>query len=73
METIPSSSVGMKINAWYNEIQKLNVIEAERLKAEIEQDLDRMEEDQDTLLYYQMMDLRPQAAKAAPAQSIRKK
>lgn len=51
METIPSSSVGMKINVWYNEIQKLNVIEAERLKAEIEQDLDRMEEDQDTLLY----------------------
>lgn len=60
METIPSSSVGMKINAWYNEIQKLNVIEAEQLKAEIEQDLDRMEEDQDTLLYYQMMDLRHQ-------------
>jgi len=60
LETIPSSSVGMKINVWYNEIQKLNVIEAERLKAEIEQDLDRMEEDQDTLLYYQMMDLRHQ-------------
>ncbi|NPC92748.1 RapH N-terminal domain-containing protein [Bacillus sp. WMMC1349] len=60
METIPSSVVGMKINEWYNEIQKLDVIEAERLKEEVQQEIENMEEDQDALLYFQLMDLRHQ-------------
>lgn len=58
METIPSSEVGIKINRWYNEIQKLNVIEAERLKAEVHLAIERMEEDQDLLSYYQLMNFR---------------
>ncbi|MDA1475151.1 Rap family tetratricopeptide repeat protein [Bacillus changyiensis] len=60
MKVIPSSVVGMKINAWYNEIQKLDVIEAERLKEEVRQEIEYMEEDQDTLLYYQLMGFRHQ-------------
>ncbi|MDN5390115.1 aspartate phosphatase [Bacillus sp. LB7] len=58
METIPSSEVGNKINRWYNEIQKLNVIEAERLKAEVRLDIEKMEEDQDLLSYFQLMNFR---------------
>lgn len=58
METIPSSEVGIKINRWYNEIQKLNVIEAEQLKAEVHLAIERMEEDQDLLSYYQLMNFR---------------
>ncbi|MDI5790983.1 hypothetical protein PO124_29035 [Bacillus licheniformis] len=36
---------------------KLNVIEAERLKAEVHLAIERMEEDQDLLSYYQLMNL----------------
>ncbi|NPC93154.1 aspartate phosphatase [Bacillus sp. WMMC1349] len=60
MKFVPSPVVGMKINEWYNEIQKLNVVEAERLKEEVRQEIENMEEDQDALLYFQLMELRHQ-------------
>lgn len=39
-------------------IQKFNVTDAEMLKAEIERDIGVMEEDQDLLIYYQLMAFR---------------
>lgn len=43
--TISSPHVGMKINEWNRHIQKFNVTDAEMLKAEIERDIDIMEEE----------------------------
>ncbi len=48
----------MKITEWYQHIQKFNVTDAEMLKAEVERDIELMEEDQDLLIYYQLMAFR---------------
>ncbi len=58
--TISSPHVGMKINEWNRHIQKFNVTDAEMLKADIERDIDVMEEDQDLLIYYQLIAFRHQ-------------
>ncbi len=55
---ISSAEVGMKITEWYQHIQKFNVTDAEMLKAEVERDIELMEEDQDLLIYYQLMAFR---------------
>ncbi|CAF1786460.1 MULTISPECIES: Rap family tetratricopeptide repeat protein [Bacillus subtilis group] len=52
---IPSSSVGMKINEWYKHIKKFDILEAKRLKAEVESEI---EENQDLLLYYSLVEYR---------------
>ncbi|MFK3673618.1 tetratricopeptide repeat protein [Bacillus velezensis] len=57
-QTIPSSFVGLKINEWYTHIRQFHVLEAERVKREVEREIEDMEEDQDLLLYYSLMEFR---------------
>lgn len=57
-QTIPSSYVGLKINEWYTHIRQFHVGEAERVKLEVEREIEDMEEDQDLLLYYSLMEFR---------------
>ncbi|WP_339226959.1 Rap family tetratricopeptide repeat protein [Bacillus sp. FSL K6-0972] len=57
-EKISSAAVGVKINEWYRYIRIFSVPDAEILKAEIERDIQEMEEDQDLLLYYSLMEFR---------------
>ncbi|MEC4585961.1 tetratricopeptide repeat protein [Bacillus safensis] len=58
MEKVLSSHVGMKINEWYYHIQRFNVPDAEAYKEEIKSLLDDMEENQDLLLYFSLMEFR---------------
>ncbi|MEK4789394.1 MULTISPECIES: response regulator aspartate phosphatase [unclassified Bacillus (in: firmicutes)] len=58
MEKVLSSHVGVKINEWYYHIQRFNVADAEAYKEEIKASLDRMEENQDLLLYFSLMEFR---------------
>lgn len=57
-QTIPSSYVGLKINEWYTHIRQFHVAEAERVKLGVEREIEDMEEDQDLLLYYSLMEFR---------------
>ncbi|MES1037615.1 Rap family tetratricopeptide repeat protein [Bacillus pumilus] len=58
MEKVLSSHVGLKINEWYYHIQRFNVPDAEAYKKEIKSMLDHMEENQDLLLYFSLMEFR---------------
>lgn len=55
-----AESVAAKLNEWYSYIRKNKVEEAEFLKNEISSILDEMEENQDVLLYYSLLDFRHQ-------------
>ncbi|MGN8048012.1 hypothetical protein, partial [Bacillus sp. 22190] len=58
METISAAVIGQKINEWYRHIKKLNVTDAEMLRSEIREELDMMEEDEQAVLYFQLMEFR---------------
>ncbi|MGF9792146.1 aspartate phosphatase, partial [Bacillus safensis] len=58
MESIPAAVVGQMINEWYRHIKRLNVTDAEMLRNEVRRELDVMEEDEQAVLYFQLMDFR---------------
>ncbi|MFN2746905.1 tetratricopeptide repeat protein [Bacillus sp. z60-18] len=57
-QKIPSEFVAAKLNDWYNAIRKNQVAASESLKAEILNDFQDMEENQDVLLYYSLLEFR---------------
>ena len=46
------------LNDWYSEIRSHHVVKAKELKTEIDQKIHRIEEDQDILIYYSLLDFR---------------
>lgn len=58
MAAVSSAKIGQKINEWYQNIKRLNVTDAEMLRSEIRRDLDIMEEDEQAVLYFQLMEFR---------------
>ncbi|ATH94459.1 tetratricopeptide repeat protein [Bacillus glycinifermentans] len=57
-QKIPSENIAIKINDWYSMIRRNQVTDAEFIKAEIQQELEEMEENQTVLLYYSLIDFR---------------
>lgn len=57
-QKIPSEMVASKMNEWYSMIRLNNVTDAEFLKAEIKREIEDMEEDQEVLIYYNLLDFR---------------
>ncbi|MBT2574640.1 tetratricopeptide repeat protein [Bacillus sp. ISL-51] len=55
---IPSEEVAVKMNEWYKLIRAFEADKAETLKREIEYELEDMEENQDLLLYFSLMEFR---------------
>ncbi|MEC5227706.1 tetratricopeptide repeat protein [Bacillus inaquosorum] len=55
---IPYDLVTKKLNAWYTAIKNDRVEQAENIKQEVEVELENMEENQDVLLYYQLLEFR---------------
>ncbi|MFP3421462.1 Rap family tetratricopeptide repeat protein [Bacillus sp. SIMBA_154] len=55
---IPYDLVSTRLNFWYTAIKNNLINEAEQLKREVEQLIMKMEENQDILLYYQLLDFR---------------
>ncbi|MBV7320313.1 response regulator aspartate phosphatase [Bacillus halotolerans] len=55
---IPYDLVTKKLNAWYTAIKNDHVEQAETIKQEVEIELKDMEENQDALLYYQLLEFR---------------
>ncbi|KAB3537945.1 tetratricopeptide repeat protein [Bacillus safensis] len=57
-DKIPYDIVTKKLNDWYTSIKNDRVEQAEIIKKEVEKELLNMEENQDALLYYQLLDFR---------------
>ncbi|MED4125565.1 tetratricopeptide repeat protein [Halalkalibacterium halodurans] len=57
-EKLASSEVANRLNEWYDSIKQQDINEATRLKSEIGQAIEGMEEDQNVLLYYNLIDSR---------------
>lgn len=57
-DKIPYDLVTKKLNEWYTSIKNDQVEKAEIIKTEVEKELLNMEENQDALLYYQLLEFR---------------
>ncbi|MCY8057818.1 tetratricopeptide repeat protein [Bacillus spizizenii] len=57
-DKIPYDVVTKKLNDWYTHIKNDQLDQAERIKKEVEKDLENMERSKDALLYYQLLDFR---------------
>ncbi|MCL6427469.1 response regulator aspartate phosphatase RapI [Bacillus subtilis] len=57
-DKIPYDLVTKKLNEWYTSIKNDQVEQAEIIKTEVEKELLNMEENQDALLYYQLLEFR---------------
>ncbi|NPC90790.1 RapH N-terminal domain-containing protein [Bacillus sp. WMMC1349] len=58
MEIIPYDLVATKMNFWYNSLKNNWIEKAEITKKEVRQLLDNMEENQDVLIYYSLLEFR---------------
>ncbi|MGU9546316.1 response regulator aspartate phosphatase, partial [Bacillus cereus] len=57
---IPYDLVATKMNYWYNCIKNNRSAAAEKAKAEVEQEIKVMEENQDALVYFSLLEFRHQ-------------
>ncbi|WP_144487118.1 tetratricopeptide repeat protein [Bacillus pumilus] len=55
---IPYDLVATKLNYWYTAIKNRRIEQAESIKEEVVEELDRMEENPDVFLYYQLLEFR---------------
>ncbi|MDY7220674.1 Rap family tetratricopeptide repeat protein [Halalkalibacterium halodurans] len=55
---LASTEVANRLNEWYDTIKRHEIEEATRLKSEVQQAIEEMEEDQNVLLYYNLIDSR---------------
>lgn len=55
---IPYDLVATKMNFWYTSLKNNWPDKAEKIKKEIEQEIDMMEENQDVLIYYSLLEFR---------------
>ncbi|MDU0811822.1 hypothetical protein [Bacillus siamensis] len=57
-QIIPYDLVATKMNHWYNMIKMDWESRANRMKEEVEKELQHMEENQDVLVYYSLLEFR---------------
>jgi response regulator aspartate phosphatase C/response regulator aspartate phosphatase G len=57
-EKLASSEVANRLNEWYDSIKRHDIEKATKCKEEIKKSIDEMEEDQNVLLYYNLIDSR---------------
>jgi response regulator aspartate phosphatase H, N terminal len=58
VEVITKQEITKLLNDWYQEMRVQHVIKACKLKEEIDGKINRIEEDQDVLVYYSLLDFR---------------
>ncbi|WP_268313826.1 Rap family tetratricopeptide repeat protein [Bacillus haynesii] len=57
-DVIPYDLVTTKMNFWYTALKNNWTYEAEKIKNEVKEEIDSMEENQDALIYYSLLDFR---------------
>jgi tetratricopeptide (TPR) repeat protein len=58
VDVITKQEITKLLNDWYQEMRVCHVIKAKMLKEEIDEKINRIEEDQDVLIYYSLLDFR---------------